>query len=434
MANERNIDLHVDFEGPHDTNASEGTDMDGKRIYGPFGNGFVKDMVLWGDKTRILQVILNLTSNALKFTPQGGSVQVLIRCIGEEELSRRASLASRDESGQNPNHSELPSAIGQPYTALQPSSPSHSQGLVFEFDVRDSGPGIPVHLQERIFEPFFQGDMQLSKKYSGTGLGLSICQQLATLMQGSITLKSEEGSGSTFTMRIPLKYVGCGAGTSSSSSLASSRPSLDGKLPISTVRDLSLTQSSLSPITTDSTFEGDAERKSAEMDAPIVGSRNPAASSIAMGEEKVGARDLKILIAEDNKINQMIILRMLRMEKVLNVDVAQDGREALEMVKESIEVQSEYDLVLMDVQMPNMDGLEATRRIRQAGSKRPIIALSAYSDESNVRDCRDSGMDDFVSKPIQLARLRVVLQTFCPNDSLANYTDTSTSDAAAVKL
>src|ERR1700761_3611489 len=72
----------------------------------------------------------------------------------------------------------------------------------------------------------------------------------------------------------------------------------------------------------------------------------------------------------------------------------------------------------MDVQMPNMDGLEATRLIRQAGFKRPIVALSAYSDDTNVRSCHDSGMDDFVSKPIQIARLRLVLKTFCPSEDV----------------
>jgi len=112
------------------------------------------------------------------------------------------------------------------------------------------------------------------------------------------------------------------------------------------------------------------------------------------------------------------------MEKITQVDVAQDGKLALDMVLQSIEKQTEYDLILMDVQMPNMDGLEATRLIRKAGFKRPIIALSAYSDESNIKDCLDSGMDDFVSKPIQLAYLRLVLKTFCPQDNTLCPTDT----------
>jgi osomolarity two-component system sensor histidine kinase SLN1 len=76
----------------------------------------------------------------------------------------------------------------------------------------------------------------------------------------------------------------------------------------------------------------------------------------------------------------------------------------------------DYNLIFMDVQMPNMDGLEATRLIRKLGFKRPIVALSAYSDDTNVRSCHDCGMDDFVSKPIQIARLKLVLKTYCPNE------------------
>lgn len=93
--------------------------------------------------------------------------------------------------------------------------------------------------------------------------------------------------------------------------------------------------------------------------------------------------------------------------------------QAVQLVKEATEIHKEYDLIFMDVQMPNMDGLEATRLIRQAGFKRPIVALSAYSDDTNVRSCHDSGMDDFISKPIQITRLRLVLKTFCPSENIA---------------
>ena len=85
--------------------------------------------------------------------------------------------------------------------------PPNAKSFLFEFEVEDSGPGIPEHMQKRVFEPFVQGDLGLSKKFGGTGLGLSICQQLATLMGGSIGLKSTMGVGTTFTMHIPLKYT-----------------------------------------------------------------------------------------------------------------------------------------------------------------------------------------------------------------------------------
>jgi osomolarity two-component system sensor histidine kinase SLN1 len=436
MAKEQKINLKVEFEGPQKTNTSLSTHMDGGQICGPFGTETVKDMIIWGDKTRILQVVVNLTSNALKFTPSGGNVQVFIRCLGDANLSRKGSLSSRPDSDptskqrasvnspEKSGPSELISAIGLTYSAAQPSPPINSQDLIFEFEVRDSGPGIPVHLQEKIFEPFFQGDMQLSKKYSGTGLGLSICQQLATLMKGSITLKCEEGKGSTFTMRIPLKYVGNRPGSSSSMSLASCRPSLDEKVPISTVKDIS-TRDSLSPIAAKTTLESDVRPEMVEQSAPVFASKDSTSKIKPPENETMEGRKLNILIAEDNKTNQMVLLRMLRMAKITQVDVAQDGKIALDMVKQSIEKRTEYDLILMDVQMPNMDGLEATRLIRKVGFKRPIIALSAYSDESNIKDCLDSGMDDFVSKPIQLANLRLVLKTFCPQDNTPSPTDIS---------
>jgi osomolarity two-component system sensor histidine kinase SLN1 len=107
--------------------------------------------------------------------------------------------------------------------------------------------------------------------------------------------------------------------------------------------------------------------------------------------DKLSGRKLRILIAEDNKTNQIVLLKMLRIEKIFNVDVAEDGKEALELVKISMEEKSEYNLVFMDVQMPNMDGLEATRLIREAGFTRPIVALSAYSDDTNIKACKAAG-------------------------------------------
>src|SRR5277367_3069984 len=105
--------------------------------------------------------------------------------------------------------------------------PANASTLLFEFEVEDTGPGISPALQERVFEPFVQGELGLSKKYGGTGLGLSICSQLATLMGGTITLESQVGVGSTFTMRIPLKFVRARAPSTASSDVGTSHaPSL----------------------------------------------------------------------------------------------------------------------------------------------------------------------------------------------------------------
>jgi osomolarity two-component system sensor histidine kinase SLN1 len=237
---------------------------------GPQGMGRLKDMCLWGDQHRILQVIINLVSNSLKFTPEGGKVEVRIKCLGEAEPSpdgSRNSMGSkpskqnslrtsrnrhRNGSGSNTSQvSRKPSTNGakQQGTALlinpmDPKAtprvqvrersptppPANARTLIFQFEVEDTGPGIPENLQDRVFEPFVQGDLGLSKKYGGTGLGLSICSQLAHLMGGDISLVSAENVGSTFTMQIPLKHTRDRAPSTSSSDVFGSRPASEYNL------------------------------------------------------------------------------------------------------------------------------------------------------------------------------------------------------------
>lgn len=472
-AAERDINLNVYFEGPTDVMNAESSGINEKKEFGPFGASRVKDMLLWGDKTRILQVVINLTSNSLKFTPAGGSVTVNIRCLGDTELSlsRKASTMSKPNSGRNSrqrvysssetseatppkkfdtaneiNALEKPAALSPSQIAHRSASPPPgARDLMFEFEVHDTGPGVPDHLQKRIFEPFFQGDMQLSKKYSGTGLGLSICSQLATLMKGSITLKSEEGQGSSFTMRIPLKHVGNRSDSTASSAaerIGSARNSMEEMSTVAIADDAKSTRSLPTTMKSDTTslFESSSQPRLIGLSAPFfVPSTSPPATSrensnSVEGDDK--SLNLKVLVADDNKTNQMVAVKMLRLENICEVAIAEDGQEAYDMVRTSLMQKVPYDLIFMDVQMPNMDGLQATRLIRQAGFSNPIVALSAYSDDTNVKGCKDAGMNDFVSKPIQIPRLKMVLKTFCPhlyddNDapsrSLPNSTINSTS-------
>lgn len=211
---------------------------------GPSGMGRVKDMCLWGDQHRILQVLINLVSNSLKFTPPGGKVSVRMKCIREVEQQTsesRGSSFSRSDSnrpgrsrhrvGSDSNHSTsskgqstpLPQFKGGTALSINPMEPKYThvkirersptppppnaKTFLFEFEVEDTGPGIPDSMQAKVFEPFVQGDLGLSKKFGGTGLGLSICQQLANLMGGTITLSSSVGVGTAFKMQIPLKYT-----------------------------------------------------------------------------------------------------------------------------------------------------------------------------------------------------------------------------------
>jgi osomolarity two-component system sensor histidine kinase SLN1 len=246
---ESRISFTVSFVGSDDVEVNpspDRTSLDRRlpALGGPAGVGRLKDMCVWGDQHRILQVIINLVSNSLKFTPAGGKVDLRIRCVGEVEQpideSRTSSFSktgsnragrTRHRLGSGSTHSASSKGTSStpamktgtaltinpadpkatPHIHVREQSPTppplNARAYLFEFEVEDTGPGIAEHMREKIFEPFVQGDIGLSKKFGGTGLGLSICAQLAKLMGGSITLKSEVGVGTVFTMQIPLKYV-----------------------------------------------------------------------------------------------------------------------------------------------------------------------------------------------------------------------------------
>ncbi|KAH7052330.1 hypothetical protein B0J12DRAFT_751978 [Macrophomina phaseolina] len=460
QAKENGITLSIRFEGPADQNP-DGSVRRSEQGLAPNGLGRIKDMILWGDQHRILQVLINLVSNALKFTPQGGSVSCTIRCVGDATVtpgfgSRKGSLNSQSRlgSGRNsrnrsrldsnsvssqvtPRHTdtanhinvlhEKPVAYAHILEAERAPSPPPGKLLAFEFEVEDTGPGVPEHLQQRIFEPFVQGDLGLSKKFGGTGLGLSICQQLATLMKGTISLKSALGQGSTFTVEIPLKHLKTRADSSASSRISdtgngSRKSSLSIDSPTSRTVEDNTTSSGGNPNNAPVSFESDAQPRLVGLRQPFFasptplespGSQNAAMDRIAAQASNKGDK-LKVLVAEDNKTNQEVVLRMLKLEDVYDVSIAKDGQEALDKVKESMENDNPYDLIFMDVQMPNLDGIQSTRLIRQAGYSAPIVALTAYAEESNVKECYESGMDYFLAKPIRRPQLKHVLKTYCP--------------------
>ncbi|GME23187.1 histidine kinase hhk5p [Neofusicoccum parvum] len=456
QAKESGITLSVRFEGPSDQNPDESARR-GEQGLAPNGLGRIKDMILWGDQHRILQVLINLVSNALKFTPHGGSVSCTIRCVGDATVtpgfgSRKSSLnsQSRHGSGRNSrnrsrmdassmssqvtprrtdtaNHinvlHEKSTAYAHILEAERAPSPPPGRFLAFEFEVEDTGPGVPEHLQQRIFEPFVQGDLGLSKKFGGTGLGLSICQQLSNLMRGTISLKSTVGHGSTFTVEIPLKHLKTRADSTASSSIEAANVSRKSSLSIEsptsrTADDSSNANSNTVPVS----FEADSQPRLVGLRQPFFASPTPLESPGSQGAamDRIAAQaankgdKLKVLVAEDNKTNQEVVLRMLKLEDVYDVQIAKDGQEALDKVKESMENQNPYDLIFMDVQMPNLDGIQSTRLIRQAGYSAPIVALTAYAEESNVKECYESGMDYFLSKPIRRPALKHVLKTYCP--------------------
>ncbi|KAJ6255897.1 hypothetical protein Dda_9356 [Drechslerella dactyloides] len=429
-----------------------------------FPEATMQDMILLGDSNRILQVIINLISNALKFTPEMGSVHLIIT-LGSEIRPKPASPMpnSRDSSRNRLKSSSTPSKSQSDHSSdtsgshrkgekspviaatLVPMHRSSSQkqpsiasdnpssdlrAYMFEFKVQDTGPGIPFDQQQQIFEPFVQGELGLNRKYGGTGLGLSICKQLATLMAGTITLESQEGEGSTFTLRIPLKHSKDGY-TSSNVSSREGSVSFDRNMNLekdlgakfSSTASKSQSDKGLDPGTSN------AERLAALGQPRLVGFSQPffapsqesqgssAGKKMLMMNGQLGkitdTTKVRVLVAEDNKINQEVVLRMLKLEHIENVTLADDGIEAVDKIKEAIKEDHPFHIVFMDVQMPHQDGLESTRIIRQLGYSAPIIALSALTEESNIKECLESGMDYFLAKPIRRPALKHVLRTYC---------------------
>jgi len=214
--------------------------------------------------------------------------------------------------------------------------------------VRDTGIGIPADKMEHLFKAFSQVDSSTTRKYGGTGLGLVICEKLITLMGGQIGVTSEVGKGTTFRFTIQTA-----AATSS-------------------------------------------ER------TPVGG--NMQNGQVKLSVEFAQQHPLRLLVAEDHPVNQQLVLKVLNLlgyEPAL----AENGKEAVDMV-----ASQSYDIVLMDMQMPEMDGLEATRLIRVNGQQQPvIIAMTANVMQSDQDECRQAGMDDFISKPLNLDDLVYML-------------------------
>ncbi len=257
--------------------------------------------LLFGDAGRLRQVLLNLISNALKFTERGGvTLQV-------EQL------------------------------------PASTSETTLRFTVIDTGIGIEPAVQQKLFQSFQQADSSISRRFGGTGLGLSICRRIVELQGGRIGVDSTPGVGSRFWFTL----------------------------------NFALPQTSV-----------------------------PAAEP-ELAVQAVETRSLHILLAEDNEINQKVATTLLR-KAGHRVDVAANGHEVLAMVRRD----TSFDVILMDMHMPEMDGLEATSAIRKLdGPARdlPIIALTAAGALSDIQVCMDAGMNYFLVKPFRMERLRAIL-------------------------
>ncbi|MGK2943604.1 MAG: ATP-binding protein [Desulfuromonadales bacterium] len=275
-----------------------------------------------GDPVRIRQILLNLIGNAVKFTE-----------------------------------------VGKVTVSLSANS-RQAQGLCdCLFVIQDTGVGIPVAAQSRIFDSFDQGDSSTTRKYGGTGLGLTIAKELTQLMGGQLTVESRPGEGSNFSVQLPLEIC------------------KQSELPLlATVQP--------------------ARPKPPAADSLIVSSSDTSKSR-------------RVLLAEDNPTTQSL-LSILLQQMGIELEIVDNGQKAIDFL-----LNEQVDLILMDCHMPFLDGLEATAQLRAQGLSTPIVALTAYAREEDEQRCLGAGMNDFLSKPFRQAELRDILTRWLGADALS---------------
>ncbi|MBI2418291.1 MAG: response regulator [Ignavibacteriales bacterium] len=236
--------------------------------------------------------------------------------------------------------------------------------------VKDSGVGIPPEKVAQLFKPFSQVDGSYTRKFGGTWLGLAICRELANMMNGSIWVESEIDKGSTFSFTCVLKYE------------------------------------------RQASFLDKLKSRVSVVPAPVP---EVTAQLIRHADIKAARAQFKVLVAEDNLVNKKVVLRILE-DAGLNAEAASNGLEAFQAVSAN---PRKYNLILMDVQMPEMDGFTATQKIRMIGpynAKMPIIALTAHATAADREKCLAAGMSDYLTKPIKNQELISMLDKWLEID------------------
>lgn len=285
--------------------------LEDKKIHLLIDTAGVRNDAVFCDRLRMNQVLLNIASNAIKYSPENSEVALHV--------------------------TQMPSA---------------REGYAdYIFRLKDHGKGIGKEFLEHIFEPFEREEAHGTNKVYGTGLGLAICKNIVDMMGGTIEVETEEGKGSEFIVTIPLKLQ---------------KETVQNRL-LETTEELLSNQ-----------FEG-----------------------------------IRILLAEDNALNREILVELLS-ETGIELDVAEDGQEA---VKKIADLPADtYQMIFMDIQMPNMDGYEATRKIRAMEEKEkakiPIVAMTANAFQEDVKRCLEAGMDEHIAKPIDINVLGIAMQKF----------------------
>ncbi|MDR2596739.1 MAG: response regulator [Treponema sp.] len=270
------------------------------------------------DEQRLVQVITNLISNSIKFTPEGGSIALSIRRL-EEPLSQ------------------------------------NDKSCTLEINVTDTGIGIPVEQQSKLFNSFVQVDSSIARKFGGTGLGLAISKKIVELMQGKIMIESEENKGASFTFTIRAE----------------------------------IPETSVSP------------------------AKIPAGEPVS--EKLPDYHNKRILLAEDVEINREIVITVL---EPLGIEIieAEDGKKAYDLFRAN---PGSFDLIFMDIHMPGIDGYEASRLIRAFEAEHPgrsngvpIIAMTANVFKEDVEHCLAAGMNDHIGKPLAFDALVAILKKY----------------------
>ena len=283
--------------------------------------------ILKGDAIRLTQILLNLITNALKFTHEGG-VTIQVEGINKTE-----------------------------------------NVILIRFAIADTGIGIEEEKQKNIFERFRQAHPETTRRYGGTGLGLAIVKQLVEIQNGTISIASEPGKGSIFTVALPYEVL-------NENEVTSTIPST-----ILATKPLSL--------------------------------------------------GIKVLVAEDNQMNQKLIQYLLEQWQI-NFDIAANGRQAIEILKEK---PREYGMVLMDIQMPEKDGYAATDEIRNdLKLSIPIVAMTAHALAGEKEKCLAAGMDDYLSKPINEEQLYKLINRYAGSPSGNTNSATSLIDLKYLQI
>jgi two-component system sensor histidine kinase/response regulator len=281
---------------------------------------------LYGDPTRLRQIVLNLLANAIKFT-EHGDITVTVATTDAEGSART------------------------------------------RFEVKDTGPGVNDEAKRRLFKPFEQADGSITRRFGGTGLGLSICKKLVELMGGEIGITDRAGGGSVFWFEVVLPHAAPG-------------------------------------------FDDRSE-------------------TIAEGDDRsTQVHSGRILLAEDNDVNVEVATMILEGAGYV-VDIAVDGIRAVDAFN-----RNSYDLVLMDVQMPKLDGLSAARQIRaseRVGKRVPIIAMTANAMKEDRRRCLDAGMDDYLSKPLKPTLLSETVHRWMDRSKASAPPPTPQADTGAIE-